>query len=84
MLAAGQLADVVTVSLESPRLAGALAGGVGTGGDGLLEQVVFSATAADVSDVVVSGRRVVAAGRHLQIDVPAALSAAIGDVLAGR
>jgi len=44
----------------------------------MLEQVVFAASAADVRDVVVAGRRIVAAGRHALVDdVPAALDAAV-------
>jgi hypothetical protein len=39
---------------------------------------VFAATAADVSDVVVGGRQVVADGHHLLVgDVAAALDSAI-------
>ena len=75
-LAPGALADLVTVGLDSVRLAGAEA-------DTLLESLVFAATAADVRDVVVAGRPVVAGGRHALVeDVPAALGAAIGAVVA--
>ncbi len=71
----GALADLVTVALDSPRLAGAADATA-------LESVIFAATAADVRDVVSGGRDVVRDGRHLLIpDVPAALSAAIGAVL---
>ena len=67
----GALADLVTVGLDSTRLAGA---SVATA----LPSVIFAATAADVRHVVISGRDVVRDGRHLLIDdVPAALSAAI-------
>ena len=67
----GALADLVTVGLDGPRLAGTWPATV-------LESVIFAATAADVRHVVVSGRDVVRDGRHLLIeDVPAALSAAI-------
>ncbi len=71
----GAPADLVTVSLSSVRLAGADAGT-------LLDHVVFAAGAADVTDVVVSGRRVVAEGHHLLIDdVAGELESAIGDVV---
>ncbi len=71
----GALADLVTVALDSPRMAGA-------GPDTVLESVIFAATAADVRNVVVGGRDVVRDGRHQLIeDVPAALSAAIRAVL---
>ena len=73
-IAPGAPADLVTVGLDSVRLAGARPGT-------LLESVVFSATAADVREVVVAGRRVVSGGRHVSIDVPRALDEAIGAVL---
>jgi formiminoglutamate deiminase len=73
-LRAGAPADLVTLSLDSVRLAGA-------GADTLLESVVFAATAADVTDVVVSGRHVVVAGRHALVgDVAEALDEAIAAV----
>jgi len=75
-IAPGAAADLVTVSLDSVRLAGAEP-------ETLLESVVFAAHAGDVRDVVVSGRQVVADGRHTMVDdVPAALHAAIKDTLA--
>jgi len=44
--------------------------------------VIFAGSAADVRNVVVSGRDVVADGRHLLVaDVPAALDAAITPLL---
>ncbi|HTW97337.1 MAG TPA: formimidoylglutamate deiminase, partial [Acidimicrobiales bacterium] len=67
----GAPADLVTVSLDSPRLAGA-------DPDCLLEQVVFAATSADVTDVLVGGRHVVRSGVHASIDLVPALRAAIG------
>ena len=66
----GAYADLVAVSLDSVRLAGA--------GDHLAESVVFAASPADVRDVIVSGREVVRDGRHLLVDdVPAALTETI-------
>ena len=73
-IAVGAPADLVTVGLDSVRLAGARPGT-------LLESVVFAAGAADVREVLVAGRRVVTGGRHTSIDVPRALDAAIGAVL---
>ncbi|MEV4765281.1 formimidoylglutamate deiminase, partial [Micromonospora chokoriensis] len=66
MFAVGARADLVTVRLDSARTAGVPP--VGT---------FFAATAADVEQVVVDGRLVVAEGRHLSVDVPAELSAAV-------
>jgi len=60
-LALGAPADFTTVRLDSPRTAGATA-------ETALEHVVFAATAADVTDVVVAGRPVVESGRHVRID----------------
>lgn len=76
-LAPGGLADLVTVSLDSPRLAGA-------GLDHVLERVVFAATEADVCHVVAGGRPVVEAGRHLLVDdVAGALAEAVGALAGG-
>src|SRR6266540_3150974 len=71
----GRLADLVALRLDSPRLAGA-------GRYDLLAAVVFAAAAADVTDLVVGGRQVVAAGRHLLVaDVPTALARSIQAVV---
>jgi formiminoglutamate deiminase len=70
-ITAGALADLVTVALDSLRLAG-------TAPASALESVIFAATAADVRTVVIGGRDVVRGGRHVLVpDVPAALAAAI-------
>lgn len=66
----GALADLTTVSLGSVRTAG-------TASDHALAAVVFAASAADVTDVIVAGERIVAGGHHRSIDVAAELSAAI-------
>jgi formiminoglutamate deiminase len=65
-IAAGAPADLCTVRLDSVRSAGATAGGV-------LDTVVFAATAADVTHVVVGGSVVVRDGAHTRIDVAAEL-----------
>jgi formiminoglutamate deiminase len=67
----GQLADFITVGLRSPRLAGA-------GQGDLLPAVVFAASAADVTDVVVGGKAIVRSGRHLSVDVAAELALTVG------
>ena len=74
-IAPGAVADLVTVDLDTPRLAGTAAATA-------LESVIFAGTAADVRNVVVSGQDVVRGGRHLLVDVPAALTAAITPLLA--
>jgi formiminoglutamate deiminase len=90
-IAPGSLADLVTVSLDSPRLAGACsareagrsAGGADATDLAVLAAVMFAATPSDVRNVVISGRDVVVDGRHALIeDVPAELATAIRDVLA--
>jgi formiminoglutamate deiminase len=67
----GARADLVTVGLRTPRTAGIDPSGV-----------VYAATAADITDVIVDGRRIVAGGRHLRIDAGAELAAAIGGLWA--
>ena len=69
-LAVGCLADITTVRLTSPRLAG-------TDPADAAAAVVFGATASDVSHVMVGGRRVVADGVHQHVDVSAALDRSI-------
>jgi formiminoglutamate deiminase len=88
-IAPGSLADLVTLSLDSPRLAGvANRSGARAGSDwtgdlagpdlGVLEGAIFAASAPDVRNVVISGRDVVVDGRHVLVeDVPAALKSAI-------
>ncbi len=63
-IAVGAPADLVAIDLASVRTAGSDPG-----------QIVLSATSGDVTDVVVSGRHVVAGGHHASIaDVGALLS----------
>jgi len=89
-IAPGSLADLVTVTLDSPRLAGVgvpagptgpVAGPPGPGAVpdlAILEAAIFAATAADVRNVVIGGRDVVVEGRHVLVeDVPGALTEAI-------
>jgi cytosine/adenosine deaminase-related metal-dependent hydrolase len=65
-IAPGARADLVTVTLDSARTAGTDP-----------EAIVFTATAADVTHVVVDGTVLVHDGRHTSLDVPAALRTAI-------
>jgi len=44
--------------------------------------VLYAATAADLTDVVVDGRRIVKGGRHFAIDAGAELTAAIEELWA--
>jgi len=75
-LAPGQLADLVTLDLSSVRLAG-------TRPAEAVDQLVFAATAADVTSVVVSGRQVVRDGHHVLVgDVGAALDRAVNALVA--
>jgi len=111
-IAPGSLADLVTVSLDSVRLAGVPAGAAiapaaadpgtraapGAADPGTraalaaaepsqsdlaaLHGVMFAASAADVRNVVIGGRDVVADGRHLLVDdVSGALRAAVRAVV---
>jgi formiminoglutamate deiminase len=70
-IAVGARADLVAVRLDSARTAG-------TGGT--VETAVFAASAADVTDVITGGRRVVAGGKHVAVDVAAELEASIAAV----
>ena len=71
----GAYADLVTVPLDGPRLAGAPAGDP-------VAALFAAGTAADVRHVVVSGVDVVRDGSHLLVDdVPGELAAAIRAVL---
>ena len=72
-LAVGAPADLVAVSLSSVRTAGATPLTA-------LESVVFAASAADVTTVVVGGEVLVEGGRHLRFDVASALAESIGAV----
>jgi formiminoglutamate deiminase len=74
-IAPGTWADLVTISLDSVRTAGA--------DDSLaLETAVFAASAADVRNVVISGQDVVRDGVHLLVpDVPGELSRSIQTLL---
>lgn len=65
-LAVGARADLVAVRLDSPRTAGTMP-----------EQIMFTASAADVDTVVVDGRTVVAGGAHRLGDVGTLLTDAI-------
>ncbi|SDI88432.1 formiminoglutamate deiminase [Frankineae bacterium MT45] len=65
-LAVGQRADLVTIDINSLRTAGADP-----------TQLIFAATAADVRDVCVDGRRIVAGGQHILGDVGQLLRRAI-------
>jgi formiminoglutamate deiminase len=75
-IAEGALADLVTVRLDTPRTAGARLGDA-------LAHVIFAATAADVTTVVVGGTLVVEDGRHVSVpevgrDLELAIGAALG------
>jgi formiminoglutamate deiminase len=72
-LSVGARADLVAVDVESVRTAG---------GGATVENVVFAASAADVTDVVVDGRIVVADRRHRGVDdVTAELVTAITELM---
>ncbi len=72
LIAPGRPADLVAVRLDSVRTAGTRP-----------DQVVMSATAADVDTVLVNGREIVSGGVHALGDVGALLSAAISALSTG-
>jgi formiminoglutamate deiminase len=71
----GARADLVTVGVDSVRLAGTDPGSA-------LESVLFAATAADVRHVLVDGNEIVKDGAHTSIDVSHELAQAIASVIA--
>lgn len=72
-LSVGARADLVGIDMASMRTAG---------GGATIENVVFAASAADVTDVVVDGRTVVANRRHVGIDdVAGRLADAIAELM---
>ena len=76
-LVVGAPADFIAIDLESVRLAGARPADAAA-------QVVFAAGAADVTDVVVAGRRIVEGGEHLLVsDVGGHLARATAAVTHG-
>jgi formiminoglutamate deiminase len=72
---AGAPADLVSLDLDSVRLAGTPPGD-------LLDAVVFAGAAADVRDVVVAGEFVVRDRAHVALDVPRELAAALAPLSA--
>ena len=77
-IAPGMLADLVTLRLDTPRMAGARAGNP-------LNLAVFAASPADVSTVVVGGSVIVEDGVHANVpDVGQALETSILAALGGR
>ena len=75
VIAVGALADLTTISFDSPRLAG-------TDPDHAAPAAVFAATAADVRTVIVGGRTIVADGVHRSVDVSRMLRDSIAAVWA--
>jgi formiminoglutamate deiminase len=69
-IAAGALADLTTVGLDSVRLAG-------TSWQEAVDGVVFAGAAPDVRHVMVGGRWVVRDGAHVSLDVAAELRSAV-------
>ncbi len=70
VLEVGALADFVTVSLTSPRTAGARP-----------DQVLYAATAADVTTVVVGGETTVSDGEH-RLGSPAVIGTMLAEAIA--
>jgi formiminoglutamate deiminase len=66
----GAIADLVTIGLDSPRLAGAVA-------ENAIQSLLFAATASDVRHVIAAGREIVRGGAHTELDVTAELAGAI-------
>ena len=71
----GAMADLVTVGLDNPHLAG-------TDAESAVGSLVFAATAADVTGVIAGGREIVSDGRHVALVVSDELETAIREVWA--
>jgi formiminoglutamate deiminase len=71
----GALADLMTLGLDSVRLAG-------TEADSALDAVLFAATPADVANVIAGGEVVVSDGVHNRLDVSAELAGSISALYA--
>ncbi len=76
LLRAGQLADFVSVRLDSVRMAG-------TSQETALASVVFGASPRDVDGVVVGGRLLAQGGKHRSIKVADELNSSIAQVTEG-
>ncbi len=76
LLRAGQLADFVSVRLDSVRMAG-------TSQETALASVVFGASPSDVDGVVVGGRLIAQGGKHESIKVADELNTSIAQVTEG-
>lgn len=74
VIAVGNRADLVTISLATERTAG-------TPADLLIEAAVFASTASDITSVVADGEQIVIDGQHRTLDVPAELASSITAVL---
>ncbi len=73
-IADGMRADLVTISLDSERTAGAPV-------DLLVEAAIFSSTASDITSVVIDGRTVVSDGQHSSLSVATELGTTIEELL---
>ena len=69
----GMRADLVTVGLSGPRLAGTARGHA-------LESLVYAAAPDDITTVISGGREIVSGGAHLAIDAGVELEAAIAAI----
>jgi formiminoglutamate deiminase len=68
----GGTADLVSIRTDSPRLSGAELSAADA--EGLAARLVFAASAADVTTVVVGGEIVVEGGEHVRLGPPRALA----------
>jgi formiminoglutamate deiminase len=73
-IAEGMRADLVTIDLDTPRLAG-------SPGDLLVEAAIFASTVSDITSVIIDGKTVASRGLHHVVDVAAELNACIEELL---
>ena len=79
-IAVGSPADLVAIADTSRRTAGALGGNQSS--DTVIGGLIHATSAADVTDVIVAGRRVVAGGRHVRVDTARCLAGTIEELTA--
>jgi formiminoglutamate deiminase len=79
----GAMADLVSIRMGSPRLAGPPSAGNldGLPASALLARILFSGSSSDVDTVVVGGRVVVREGEHAAYGPPRALAERLGNAV---
>lgn len=80
----GAMADLVSIRLGSPRMAGPPATGnlKGQPASALLARILFAGSSSDIDTVVIGGRVVVEAGEHVNLGPAGVLAERLGKSVA--